>query len=108
MTNKQPLYRIQFIANGDRYELYVREVLQSGMFGFIEIADFVWDEHTSLVVDPSHEKLKSEYSGVERTYIPMHSVLKIDEVKKQGTAKITELGDKVTQFPSPIYTNPQK
>lgn len=104
MAVKQPLYRIQFINNGERYELYVREVAQGNLFGFIEIADFVWDEHTSLVVDPSHEKLKSEYANVNRTYIPMHSVLKIDEVKKEGTAKITELSDKVTQFPSPIYT----
>jgi hypothetical protein len=34
----------------------------------------------------------------------MHSVLRIDEVEKQGTAKITELSDKVAQFPNPIYT----
>ena len=104
MSDKQPLYRIQFIANSERYELYVREVTQGNLFGFIEIGDFVWDNHTSLVVDPSHEKLKSEYANVNRTYIPLHSVLKIDEVKKQGSPKITELGDKVTQFPSPIYT----
>lgn len=104
MSEKQPLYRIQFINNGERYELYVRELSQSGLFGFIEIGDFVWDNHTSLVLDPTHEKLKSEYAHVNRTYIPLHSVLKIDEVKKQGTAKITDLSDKVAQFPSPIYT----
>ncbi|XOV80084.1 MAG: DUF1820 family protein [Aestuariibacter sp.] len=104
MAVKQPLYRIQFINNGERYELFVREVTQGNLFGFIEIGDFVWDKHTSLVVDPSHEKLKSEYADVNRTYIPMHSVLKIDEVKKEGIAKITELSDKVAQFPSPIYT----
>jgi hypothetical protein len=34
----------------------------------------------------------------------MHSVLRIDEVKKQGTSKIMVLSDKVTTFPSPIYT----
>jgi hypothetical protein len=104
MPTKKHLFRIQFIANGERYELYVREVCQGSMFGFIEIGDFVWDTHTSLVLDPSHEKLKSEFSDVTRTYVPMHSVLRIDEVKKQGTAKITELPDKVTSFPSPIYT----
>ena len=99
-----PLYRIQFIANNERYELYVKELTQGSLFGFIEVGDFVWDNHTSVVVDPSHEKLKSEYANVNRTYIPLHSVLKIDEVKEQGTAKVTELGDKVTPFPSPIYT----
>ncbi|MCV2886146.1 DUF1820 family protein [Aestuariibacter sp. AA17] len=104
MTNNNPLFRIQFVSNGERYELYVREVSQGAMFGFVEIGDFVWDTHTNLVVDPSHEKLKSEFADVTRTYIPMHNVLRIDEVKKQGTAKISELSDKVTAFPSPIYT----
>lgn len=104
MNTKKHLFRIQFISNGERYELFVREVSQDGMFGFVEIGDFVWDTHTTLVLDPSHEKLKDEFSGVTRTYIPMHNVLRIDEVKKQGTAKITELSDKVTAFPSPIYT----
>jgi hypothetical protein len=104
MTSKKHLFRVQFISNGERYELYVREVSQGNMFGFVEIGDFVWDTHTTLVLDPSHEKLKSEFADVTSTYIPMHSVLRIDEVKKQGTAKISALSDKVMAFPSPIYT----
>lgn len=109
MSTKKPLFRIQFISGGERYELYVHEVSQSSMFGFVEIGDFVWDNHTSLVLDPSHEKLKDEFADVTRTYLPMHSVLRVDEVKKQGTAKITELGgkgEKVSHLPSPIYTPP--
>ena len=82
----------------------MRELCQGSLFGFIEIGDFVWDNHTSVVVDPSHEKLKTEFADVTTTYIPMHNVLRIDEVKKQGIAKISELSDKVTAFPSPIYT----
>ncbi|MEH6711392.1 DUF1820 family protein [Paraglaciecola polaris] len=104
MSNNTSLFRIQFIANGVRYELYVRELCQGSLFGFIEIGDFVWDNHSSVVVDPSHEKLKTEFADVTTTYIPMHNVLRIDEVKKQGSAKISELSDKVTAFPSPIYT----
>ncbi|QJR81018.1 DUF1820 family protein [Alteromonas pelagimontana] len=104
MSSKEPLYRIQFVSNGERYDLYVREVSQGGLFGFVEIGDFVWDTHTSLVLDPTHEKLKTEFANVTRTYVPMHNVLRIDEVKKQGTAKISQLSDKVTAFPSPIYT----
>ena len=37
----------------------------------------------------------------------MHSVLRIDEVKKQGQAKITAFeGGNVTQFPVPLYLGP--
>lgn len=108
MSGKKHLFRIQFISNGERYELYVREVCQGSMFGFVEIGDFVWDTHTSLVLDPSHEKLKTEFGDVTRTYVPMHSVLRIDEVKKQGSSKICKLSDKVTTLSTPIYTNTNK
>lgn len=104
MAESNVLYRVQFISNGEHYELYVKEVSQGGLFGFIEIGDFVWDSHTHLVVDPSHEKLKTEFGDVTSTFVPLHNVLRIDAVKKQGTAKITKLSDKVAAFPSPIYT----
>ena len=104
MSSKEALYRIQFISNGERYELYVKELSQGSLFGFVEIADYVLDKHTELVLDPSHEKLKDEFADVNRTYIPMHNVLRIDQVKKQGSAKITLLSDKVASLSSPIYT----
>ena len=34
----------------------------------------------------------------------MHSIIRIDEVDKQGTSKISKLEGNVTQFPMPIYT----
>ncbi|GGW85240.1 DUF1820 family protein [Alteromonas halophila] len=104
MSSTDPIYRVQFVSNGEHYELYVRHLTQANLFGFIEIGDFVWDSHTGVVVDPSHEKLKTEFAGVTSTYVPMHNVLRIDAVKKQGSAKISTLSDKVTAFPNPIYT----
>ena len=104
MNKPEPLYRVEFIQAGQRYELYARELTQSSLFGFIEIGDFVWDTHTSVVLDPSHEKLKDEFADVNRAYIPMHTVLRIDAVNKKGQAKITEIDSKVTAFPGPIYT----
>lgn len=104
MSQNDPIYRIQFVSNGERYELYVKALTQGSLFGFVEIGDFLWDTHTQLVVDPSHEKLKSEFADVTHTYIPMHNVLRIDVVKTRGTAKITQLSDKITALPSPLYT----
>lgn len=110
MSKQAPLYRVEFISAGERYELYVKELSSSSIFGFIEIAGFVWDTHTELVLDPSHERLKDEFASVERTYIPMHNVLRMDQVKEQGSAKITPFSDKVGAGKvtainnSPIYT----
>lgn len=102
MTEKM-VYRVIFINHGKTYEIYAREVSQGAMFGFIEIGDLVFGEKSALLVDPSEERLKSEFSGVKRFYVPMHAVVRIDEVEKEGTGKISEISTgNVTPFPG-IY-----
>ena len=103
MSKPSPLYRVEFIQGNERYELYAKKLNTDSLLGFIDIAEFEWDTHTSLVVDPSHEKLKNEFADVDRTYIPMHAVLRIDAVRKKGLAKITHIDNKVSQFPTLPY-----
>ena len=103
MNNKN-LYRITFSNQDSVYELYVRNVRESDIFGFLEIEDFVFGETTSLVVDPSEERLKLEFNDVKCALIPMHSVFRIDVVNQQGVAKIrdkTPDSNKITVFPVP-------
>lgn len=102
--SKQHLFRVVFISQGQVYEIYAREVGHGAMFGFIEVEQLVFGERSSLVVDPSEEKIKSEFENVKRTYLPMHSIIRIDEVDKQGASKISKLEGNVTQFPMPMYT----
>ncbi|HXK57972.1 MAG TPA: DUF1820 family protein, partial [Gammaproteobacteria bacterium] len=58
------------------------------------------------VLIPGEEKLKNEFSGVTRTLVPMHAVIRVDEVQKRGQSKIMELGKEtnITPFPSSLYT----
>ncbi len=105
--SKKTLYRVSFISHNNIYEMYVRNVTSSNLFGFVELSEFVFGETTQVLVDPAEERLKTEFANVKRCYIPMHAVLRIDEVEKQGVAKITGISEKsgkVTQFPNPIYT----
>ena len=90
---------------GKVYEIYARSISNGELFGFVEVEDIVFGERTSVVVDPAEERIKSEFSGVQRTYLPLHSVLRIDQVEKQGVSKISDAeGGNVAQFPMPIYT----
>ncbi|MCC7119982.1 MAG: DUF1820 family protein [Gammaproteobacteria bacterium] len=101
MTRKST-YRVTFHNHGKVYEIYARKVNQGGLLGFVEIEDIVFGEKTTVVVDPSEEHLKSEFQGVKRTYIPMHAVVRIDEVEKTGLSKITDgtgRSEKITPFP---------
>ncbi|MGB6487290.1 MAG: DUF1820 family protein [Steroidobacteraceae bacterium] len=102
------IFRIMFVNQGKVYEVYARKVGHGDLFGFIEVEELVFGERSSVVVDPSEERIKSEFTGVKRTFLPLHSVLRIDEVKKQGVSKITalETGANVSQFPMPLYSPP--
>lgn len=69
----------------------------------------MFGERSAVVVDPSEEKVKAEFEGVKRTYLPLHSVLRVDEVRQQGAAKVTTFeGSNVTPFPVPLYTPSDK
>src|SRR5581483_3691163 len=85
------IFRIMFVNQGKVYEIYARKVGHGDLFGFIEVEELLFGERSSVVLDPSEERIKGEFEGVKRTFLPMHSVLRIDEVKKQGVSKITAL-----------------
>lgn len=107
MSNQQKsIYRIIFHNQGNIIELYAHEVSQNGMYAFVEVGDIIFGERSKLVVDPSEEQLKSQFAGVKRTFLPLHAVVRIDEVEKEGKNKITPAGDdkhgKITPFPIPM------
>jgi hypothetical protein len=102
---KRHIYKVIFINQGKVYEIYAKEVHQSGMFGFIEVEKLVFGAKSTVVLDPSEEHLKSEFHGVNRIYIPMHSIIRIDEVEKEGQGKITPVSkDNTNVTPFPVYT----
>lgn len=99
------MFKVVFMSQGQVYEIYARSVGQGDMFGFVQVEELIFGTKTTLVVDPSEEKIKTEFQNVKRTYLPMHSIIRIDEVDKQGTSKISKLeGGNVAQFPIPVYT----
>jgi hypothetical protein len=98
----QPVYKVIFHNNNQVFEVFARQIYQSDMWGFIEVEEFVFGERSQILVDPSEEKLKHEFNGVKRSYIPLQAIIRIDEVDKEGTGKISEVssGDgNVTSFP---------
>lgn len=87
---KKTLFKVTFANQESIYEIYVRSIKESELFGFLEAEELVFGEQTALVVDPSEERLKMEFNNVKRTYIPMHAIFRIDEVTQQGTSKVKD------------------
>ncbi len=106
MTKKliKSVFRVVFVQNDTVIELYAKQVAESDLFGFLVVEDFLFGEKSSLVVDPSEEKLKNLLSGVKRTFIPLQEIIRIDEVEKQGANKISPLpkGSSVSAFPQVV------
>lgn len=99
------LYRVSFVQQSKLYDIYAREVSHEAMMGFVEIGDLVFGERSQVLVDPAEEKLQAEFEGVERFFVPVHQVVRIDQVNRRGKARISDVqgegGGKVT--PLPIY-----
>lgn len=100
------IFRVSFINQGKIYLLYAEAVRQAEIYGFVEIEGLIFGETSSVVIDPGEEKLKSEFAGVARTLVPMHAVIRVDEVQKRGQSKIMELGkeNNISLFPSSLYS----
>lgn len=108
-AGKKRLYKVLFVNEGKVYEVYTRRVTQSGFWGFIEIEQLVFGEKSSVVIDPTEEKLRNEFDGVKLSHIPLHAIVRIDEVERQGSAKIVALtakSDSVVPFPTVFPRGP--
>ncbi|MFV2056851.1 MAG: DUF1820 family protein [Thiohalomonadales bacterium] len=102
MTNKS-IYRIVFSNHSNIYEIYATTVTSSDILGFVMVEGILFGEKSGLVIDPAEEKLKTEFEGVKRTLVPLHAIVRIDEVSKRGAAKILESDGSntgVVNFPS--------
>ncbi len=110
MSKEKRIYKVRFVCQDKIYEIYANSVGASSMLGFIEISELVFGEGNTLVLDPAEESLKNEFAQVKRTFIPMHSVIRIDEVAKRGTAKVIESDpdNNVTRVPFPMFNPPGK
>ena len=97
------IYKVIFVNQGKVYEVYARKISHGTLFGFVEVEELVFGGRSSVVVDPGEERLKAEFAGVTRSYLPLQSIVRIDEVRKQGVSKVLPLeGTNVAHFPTPL------
>ena len=97
------VFRVLFHNQGQVYEVYAHNIYQSDLYGFVEIENYTFGNRSAMLIDPTEDRLRNEFEGVQRSFVPMHSIVRIDEVEKEGVAKITDsTGGTVTPFPLPV------
>jgi len=101
--SQEHIYKVVFFNQGQIYEVYAHSIYQSDLNGFIEVEDYIFGSKSQVVIDPGEDKLRAEFEGVQRSFIPFNAVIRIDEVEKEGVAKVTDSdGSNVTPFPLPM------
>ena len=98
------LFKVTFLNHGKVHELYARHVASSGLWGFTEVGELVFDLHDGVLVDPTEERLRDEFGNTRALHLPMQSIVRIEEVEKKGQSAIRDAatGEKVvTPFPLP-------
>ncbi len=101
-------YKIIFVSHDQLYEIYARQVYQADLMGFIAVEGLCFSKKDSIVIDPSEESLRNQFADVNRFFIPIHSVVRIEEVTHLGQPKIHDTGDNIAQFPTGAYQEKYK
>jgi hypothetical protein len=99
---KPSLYKVTFLSQGKSIELHARHVASSSLWGFTEIGELVFDPPgDALVVDPVEERLREEFKDTTMLHVPMHAIVRIEEVARRGPLTIRDAasGDKIMPFP---------
>ena len=99
------LYKVTFLNHGRIYALYARRVSAGSLWGFTEVAELVFDVNDGLVIDPTEERLRDEFGDTQVLHLPMHGIVRIEEVQKKGKSAIRDAGtgeSVVTPFPMPV------
>ena len=65
------IYKIIFVNQGKVYEVYARKISHGSLFGFVEIEEMVFGGRSSVVLDPGEKRLKTEFAGLSRSYVPL-------------------------------------
>lgn len=103
MIKVELIYRILFIQQDKLHELYAEFISEETLIGFIEAENIIFNESSQLLIDPNEERLKNEFKAVKRCYIPLHTIIRIDEVLKESPTKIhTVTSNNVSHFPNSI------
>lgn len=101
------VYKVIFHSQNQVFEVYARKVAPAEMLGFVQVEDLLFGERSQVLVDSSEERLKAEFAGVKRVFLPLGAVIRIDEVDKAGTGRVSgeaQTGSVVAPFPTTILT----
>lgn len=108
---RERIFKVTFHNQGKVYELFASSVGQGDLLGFVEVEGLLFGERSALIIDATEEGLRTEFEGVRRLWVPMHAVVRIDEVEKVGTPRTLAPdgpGGQMSVLPMPVSSRPSR
>jgi len=86
------LYKIIFIDEDKKVQtIHASYLNPSSFLGLIEISDIVFIGQSDIIISPDDGKLKEVFKNVERSYIPLNYIVRIDEITMQKETPVIRL-----------------
>ncbi|ADD68272.1 conserved hypothetical protein [Denitrovibrio acetiphilus DSM 12809] len=86
------LFKVIFIDEDKKIQtIHSSKLNPSSFLGLVEISDIVFLDQSELIIAPDDGNLKSKFKNVERSYIPLNSIIRIDEVAIEKETPVIRL-----------------
>lgn len=85
-------YKIQFYdAKKDIFTLKAKSVSPTSFIGLIEISEIIHKDESSILITPEDDRSRIEFKNVEKTYIPIVNIIRIDEIVEDDKQSLLRL-----------------
>ncbi len=89
---KKKLYKIHFLDEGKNKNIvYANKVNPSSFLGLIELSDIVFLDTSEILITPDDDKIRKEFQDVERTFLPINAIIRIDEIVLENETPVIKL-----------------
>ena len=86
------LYKVVFIDEDKKVQtIHASYLNPSSFLGLIEISDIVFIGQSDIIISPDDGKPKEVFKNVERSYIPLNYIIRIDEITMQKETPVIRL-----------------
>lgn len=76
------IFRVKFTEHNETFVVFCKFISEESLVGFLEL-DEIFIPESALTEDdsPAMDALKKDLSGVQRMYLPLHVIIRVDEVE---------------------------
>jgi len=89
VAQEKKVFKVYFFHMDKVYTLFAKEVNASGeLYNMCEISDIIFQRNKNLIV-PSEDEVRQEFSNIKKLMIPLHHLVRIDELEDVNEEDIT-------------------